>query len=369
MSPGAPSPPGHRPPGSDTDASRHDPGRAGPADGRPALVTTGSGFLGGHVARRLVSEGRRVRCLAPPDLHSTRRTELVALGVELVEGEPTEPSTLHRAVAGCREVYHCAEIYRLGTPDPDRLYRFNVEGTRALLDACLDAGIRRVVHGSKVGAMGPPPPGGRLDESASASLDDVVGHYQRSKFLAEGVVRDYVEHGLSVVTVNPTAYVGEGDAGPTPMGQLVLDFLERRVPAYVDAGRNVVDVRDVARGFLLAAERGRAGERYILGARDLDLRDLLDLLSRVTGLPAPRIRLPHAVPLAVAAVERLRTRLTGGRPRLSMEAARVARTKMYADCGKAVRELGFTPGPVEPALERAVAWFRKAGYVEARGEE
>lgn len=369
MSSAHPPPRDSRGSASDTDPSRRARRRPGPAEDRPALVTTGSGFLGGHVARALVSAGRRVRCLLPPDLPEPRRRELEELGLELIQGRPTEPTAVRHALVGCREVYHCAEIYRLGAPDPEELYHVNVQGTRVVLDACAEAGVRRVVHGSKVGAMGPPPPGGLLDESASASLEDVVGHYQRSKLLAERAVREHVERGLPVVTVNPTAYVGEGDAGPTPMGRLVLDFLSRRVPAYVDAGRNVVDVRDVARGFVLAAERGRPGERYILGARNLDLRDILELLARVTGLPAPRIRLPHAVPLAVAAVESLRTAVTGGRPRVSLEAARVARTKMFVDCDKAMRELGFSPGPVEPALRRAVAWFREAGYLETWGEE
>lgn len=341
----------------------------GPRAARPrALVTTGSGYLGGHVARLLVEEGRRVRCLAPPDLPAVRRRELEALDLELVVGELSDAPAVRRVLSDCSDVFHCAEIYRLDAPDPERLYEVNVRGTRHLLRACLDAGVRRVVHGSKVGALGPPPPGGLLDEGASPSVNDVVGHYQRSKFLAEREVREFVDRGLPVVTVNPTAYVGEGDAAPTPMGRLIVDFLNRRVPAYVDAGRNVVDVRDVARGFLLASERGTPGERYILGARNLDLRDFLELLSEITGLSAPRVRLPHVVPLAVAAVESLRARITGGRPRVSLEAARVARTKMFVDCGRAVRELGLTPGPVEHALERAVSWFRANGYVETGGE-
>jgi dihydroflavonol-4-reductase len=329
------------------------------------LVTGATGFIGGHLARLLVERGERVRCLVRP---GSRRDRLDGLGVEPAEGDLCDPASVARAVAGCRVVYHCAADYRFSVPDPQQLYAANVGGTWNTLQAAREAGVERVVYTSSVGALGLEPGGTPADEDTPVELGAMVGHYKRSKFLAERVAEHQAAAGLPVVIVNPSTPVGEGDLKPTPTGRMIVDFLNRRMPAYVDTGLNLIDVRDVAEGHLLAAERGVVGRRYILGCENLTLREILGVLAGITGLPAPRVRLPHLVPLAAAAVEERLARLRRRPPRLSLEAVRLARHRMFFDSGRAVRELGLPQSPVREALARAVAWYRENGYAPAGGE-
>jgi dihydroflavonol-4-reductase len=344
-------------------------GGSGSADpSRPptrALVTGATGFIGSHVARALVRRGVAVRCLVRP---GSPRERLAGLGVEEAVGDLREPASLAAAVAGCDALFHCAADYRLWSPRPRDLYASNVDGTDNLLRAAADAGIGRVVYTSSVGALGLSGNGHPADESTPVTLADMVGHYKRSKFLAERVAETWAARGLPVVIVNPSTPVGDGDLKPTPTGQMIVDFLNRRVPAYVDTGLNLVDVRDVAEGHWLAAARGRPGEKYILGHRDLSLKEIYDLLAALTGLPAPRHRVPHWLPLTAAAVDTAVARLSRRPPRIPLEAVRLARHRMYFDPAKAVRELGLPQTPVEEALGRAVGWFAEHGYVAARRE-
>jgi dihydroflavonol-4-reductase len=323
------------------------------------LVTGGTGFVGAHVARALLAGGRSVRCLVRP---SSRRENLTGLAVEIVEGDLSEPASLERATAGVSTLFHCAADYRLWTRDPDELYRANVAGTDNVLAAAAQAGVSRVVYTSSVGALGLAPDGGAADETTPVARNSVIGHYKRSKFDAERVAESWAARGLPVVIVNPSTPVGELDIKPTPTGQMIVDFLNRRIPAYVDTGLNLIDVRDVARGHLAAAERGRVGEKYILGNRNMTLKEILDTLAGITGIPAPSVRLPHAIPLAVAAAATAFARLTGRPPRVSLESVRMSQHRMFFDAGKAVRELSLPQTPVEEALSRAVDWFRRFGY-------
>jgi len=321
----------------------------------PSLVTGGTGFIGAHVVRALLARGREVRCLVRP---GARRENLEGLPVEIVAGDLTDPASLRRACAGADVVYHVAADYRLWLKDPREIYRTNVEGTRALLLAAGDAGATRFVHTSSVGALGLTKDGTPADERTPVTLEQVVGHYKRSKFLAEREAEAAVARGLPVVIVNPSTPIGEYDIKPTPTGAVIVDFLARKMPAYVDTGLNVVDVKDVAEGHLLAAERGRIGEKYVLGHRDMTLKEILDALASITSLPAPRLRLPHAIPLFVGAIDTGFSRLTGKPPRVPLEAVRMSMKKMYFDSGKAVRELGLPQTDPIVALERAVTWFR-----------
>lgn len=340
--------------------------RPGPAPAvRPTLVTGATGFVGGHLVRLLVERGERVRCL----VRSTSRGRgLSGLEVETFDGDLRDPAAVARAVAGCRLVYHCAADYRFSVRDPEALYAANVGGTWNVLKAAYEGGVERVVHTSSVGALGLRADGTPADEDTPVSLEEMVGHYKRSKFLAERVADHLAAAGLEVVIVNPSTPVGEGDARPTPTGQMIVDFLARRMPAWVDTGLNLVDVRDVARGHLLAAERGVPGRRYILGGENLTLREILSRLAALTGLAAPRLRLPHWVPLGAAAVAEGWARLRRREPRLSLEAVRLARHKMYFDSSRAIAELGLPQSPVDGALARAVAWYRENGYVPGAGD-
>ncbi|MGH9367209.1 MAG: hopanoid-associated sugar epimerase, partial [Thermoanaerobaculia bacterium] len=303
-----------------------------------------------------------VRCLVR---RSSRRDNLEGLGVELAEGDLTDPASLSRAMAGVATLYHCAADYRLWARDPGELYRVNVSGTENVLAAAAQAGVSRVVYTSSVGALGLGPGGAPADEKAPVSRGRIVGVYKKSKYDAERVAERWAARGLPVVIVNPSTPVGELDIRPTPTGQMIVDFLDGRIPAYVDTGLNLVDVRDVALGHLLAAGKGRVGEKYILGNRNMTLKEILEALGRLTGRKAPSLRLPHAVPLAAAAVGTLLANWTGRPPRVSLESVRMSRHRMFFDAGKAVRELGMPQTPVEEALARAVAWFREKGY--ARG--
>lgn len=328
----------------------------------PTLLTGATGFIGSRVARRLVERGEAVRALARP---GSRRENLAGLPVEVVEGDLTRPETLRAAVDGCAVVYHVAADYRLSAPDPRALYRTNVEGTRALLQAAREAGVERVVYTSSVGALGIPKDGTPGTEETPVGLADMVGVYKRTKFQAEQEVLRFAREGLPVVLVHPSTPVGPGDIKPTPTGQMVLDFLNGRMPAYVETGLNIVDVDDVAEGHLLAAGRGCTGEKYILGNRDMTLREILGVLAEITGLPAPAVRIPYGIALAAGYIDTGLARLTGKEPRIPLEGVRMSRKKMFFDASKAVRELGLPQTPVEEAFERAVRWFYDHGYVRA----
>lgn len=326
------------------------------------LVTGGTGFVGAHVVRALLARGRAVRCLVRP---GSRRGNLDGLPVELVEGDVNEPATISSAVAGVEILYHCAADYRLWAKDAGQLYRTNVSGTENILAAAARARVPRVVYTSSVGALGLARDGAPADEKTPVAREDVIGHYKKSKYDAERVADAWVRRGLSVVIVNPSTPVGERDIKPTPTGQMIVDFLNRRLPAYVDTGLNLIDARDVAEGHLLAAEKGRVGEQYILGNRNMTLKEILDTLARLTGVASPRLRLPHAVPLVAAAAGTWLAHLTGRAPRVSLESVRMSRHKMFFDSSKAVRELGLPQTPVEEALSRSVQWFRENGYVRS----
>lgn len=325
------------------------------------LVTGATGFVGSHVVRNLVEKGERVRVLVRPG-RSLRN--LAGLTVETAPGDLTDPSSLRGAMKGCQRLYHVAADYRLWARDPSEIYRNNVEGTRNVLEAARDAGVERIVYTSTVGALAEGINGHPADEQTPVRLSDMIGHYKRSKFLAEAEVSAAAQRGIPVVIVNPSTPVGAGDVKPTPTGQMIVDFLSGRMPAYVETGLNLVDVEDVAEGHRLAMEKGRVGERYILGHQNLTLREILEILSRLSGRPAPRIRLPLPAALGVAAISTGWSALSGRPPRVPMEAVRMSRKKMFFDSGRAVRELGFPQRPVEEALEKAVRWFRDNGYVK-----
>lgn len=330
-------------------------------------------FLGIHVARLLASGEGSVRCLVP-DPEAVPGAVRAAVGerarwIRGSAGADCGVDTLARAVEGCQTVYHCDEDYRTWARDPREIYRHNVDGTGRVLDAARVAGVGRVVYTSSVGALGRVGGGAVADETTPAGLDDMVGHYQRSKFLAERLVDARVHEGAPVVTVNPPASVGELDLQPTPVGKLIVDFLMGRIPATMDSGRNFVDVREVARGHLLAARRGEIGRRYVLGGENLTVAEFLERLAALTGIRAPERVLPQWVALGYAAAQEIRARITGRPPRVPLESVRAATQKMFFRTSLAEAELGFTAGPLEPALERAVDWFRTEGLLPASAAE
>lgn len=327
------------------------------------LVTGASGFLGSHVARLLTARDERVRVLVRP---SSRLQVLEGMPVERATGDLRDAASLASAMDGVRRVYHVAADYRLWARDPREIYESNVTGTRNLLEAARRAGVERFVYTSTVATIAVPREGGLPSEVTRAHVDEMIGHYKRSKFLAEQEAFEAAQNGLPVVIVNPTTPVGPGDAKPTPTGRVILDFLCGRMPAYVDTGLNVVPVEDCAAGHLLAAERGKIGERYILGGVNMTLREILAILARITGVAAPRVRLPHAVAMAAGYADQFFSRLVGREPQIPLEGVRMSRHKMFVDTSKASRELGFHAGSVEAALERAVHWYQEKGYVSAR---
>jgi dihydroflavonol-4-reductase len=327
------------------------------------LITGATGFVGSHVARLLIGSGDSVRALVRPtsDLRA-----LEGLPVERVAGDLRDAASLDRAMSGVRRVFHVAADYRLWSRRPDEIYESNVTGTRNLLDAARRAGVERFVYTSTVATIAVSRPGALPNEDTRATLNEMIGHYKRSKFLAEQEALAAAVDGLPVVVVNPTTPVGPGDSKPTPTGQIIVDFLSGRMPAYVDTGLNVVAVEDVAAGHLLAAERGRVGERYVLGGRNMTLKQILDVLSDVSRRAAPRLRIPHIVALAAAYADQTFSWMAGREPRIPLEGVRMARHKMFVDSSKAARELGYETTPVERALERAVQWYERNHYVGVR---
>jgi dihydroflavonol-4-reductase len=325
-----------------------------------ALVTGATGFVGAAVARALLGAQWRVRVLARP---GSDRRNLKSLDVEVSEGDLADLKSLERAAQGCDGLFHVAADYRLGARDPAELYRANVEGTRNVLCAAHGSGVQRIVYTSSVATIGIPADGTPGDEQSANSLENMIGHYKRSKYLAEEVVREAARDGISVVIVSPSTPVGPGDVKPTPTGQLVLDAAAGRMPAYVDTGLNIVHVDDVAAGHLLAYERGRAGERYILGGQDMSLREILELIARLEGRNPPRVRLPYGVVLPIAYLAEGFARLTGRSGRITLEGVRMSRKKMFFSSAKAVRELGYRWRPPVQAFEDAIRWFRDNGLL------
>ena len=326
-----------------------------------SLVTGATGFVGSAVARALLARGRRVRVLARPN---SDRRNLGGLAVEIAEGAMEDPRSLARAVAGCRYVYHVAADYRIWVPDPAPMFRANVEGTRDLLTAALEAGAERVVYTSSVATLGLVP-GGSATEETPSSVDDMIGPYKRSKFAAEQVARGLArERGLPVVIVNPSTPVGPGDIKPTPTGRLIVETARGQMPAFVDTGLNIVHVDDVAEGHLAAAENGRIGERYILGGENMALAEILAEVAQAVGRRPPRLRVPHSVLFPVAIGAELAARATGRDPFVTLDGVRMSRKKMYFSSEKASRELGYRSRPAREAIADAVGWFRDNGYLQ-----
>lgn len=330
-----------------------------------AFVTGATGFLGSHVARVLSDQGAELRLLVRPNSNLKNLEGLLSAGgkADTAVGDLRDPASLEKAIAGCDRVFHVAADYRLWVRDPNEMYRSNVEGTRAILDAARKNSVRRVVYTSSVATIGFTAEGSPADEDSPVSLDDMIGHYKRSKFMAEQIAMAAGRSGMQVVTVNPTTPIGEQDVKPTPTGRIVVDFLKRKFPAYVDTGLNLVDVRECARGHLMALEKGRSGERYILGGENLTLKQILDKLGNITGLPSPEAKLPYAFAFAAGFFgEMITGRLLQGEPRATIDTVRMGKKKMFASSYKAERELGWKIVPVEEALRRAVEWFRGNGY-------
>ncbi len=325
-----------------------------------ALVTGATGFVGAAVARAVAASGSAVRVLVRPNADLRN---LDGLAVERVHGDLCDRDSLRCALTGCRHLYHVAAHYALWAQDPSIFYRVNVDGTRTLLEVAREVGVERIVYTSTIGAIGLPEGGGPGTEETPVSLAQMAGDYKRSKYLAEQEVLKLARAGLPVVIVNPSAPVGERDIKPTPTGQIVVDYMKGRMWAYIETGMNLIDVDDVATGHLQAMEKGRAGERYILGNRNLTLREVFGILERLTGVRAPRVKLPWQaiVPLAHANLW-LANHVTHKPPRIPLEGVKMAKYTMHYDSSKAIRELGLPQTPVEVALEKAVRWFRDHGY-------
>jgi len=324
-----------------------------------AFLTGATGFVGSHVARALAEQGADLRLLVRTNSNLKNIQDLKA---DLFTGDLRDPASLEKGIAGCDAIFHVAADYRLWVRDPDEMYRANVEGTRAILAAARVNKVRRVVYTSSVATMGFTE-NSLADENSPVSLANMIGPYKRSKFMAEQVATKAARAGQDVVIVNPTTPVGERDIKPTPTGRIVVDFLKKKFPAYVDTGLNLVDAKECARGHIAALEKGRPGERYILGGENLTLKQILDKLAAITGLPSPTIRVPYIVALATGVVDELITgRLLGREPRATIDAVRMGRKKMFVSSAKSERELGWKVVPVDAALRRAADWFKDNGY-------
>jgi len=324
-----------------------------------ALVTGATGFVGANLVRELLADGRTVRALAR---RGSDRGALEGCAVEIAEGDLLDADSLRAAVKGARHVYHVAADYRLWARDPRALYRANVDGTRHVLAAAAEAGAERIVYTSTVGALGIPKDGTPGDETSPVALEDMVGPYKASKFLAERVADELAARGAPIVIVNPSTPLGPWDVKPTPTGQMIVDFLRGKMVGSVDTGLNVVHVRDVAQGHILAAERGRLGQRYVLGHLNMHLREIFEALAGITGIRAPRFKVPYSVAWLAALCMESVARVSGGTPRVPLTAVRMARKRMYFSVEKAVRELGLPQTPAEDALRDAVTWFIERGY-------
>ena len=325
-----------------------------------ALVTGATGFVGSAVARALVRDGWQVRVLARA---GADRSNLAGMDLELSLGDLTDSRSLEPAMQGCSAVFHVAADYRLWAPQPEQLYRANVDGTRNIIDCGLRAGVQRIVYTSSVATIGLPADRSPGCEDTPAGLADMIGHYKRSKFLAEQLALEAARKGAPVVIVNPSTPIGPGDVKPTPTGQIVVDAATGRMPAYVDTGLNIVHVDDVAAGHLLALHRGRIGERYILGGEDMSLRQILERIAHLVHRTPPRIRLPHAGVLPLAYLAEALARLNGRPPRMTVEGVRMSRKRMFFSSAKAVRELGYQWRPPVQAFDDALVYFRRRGLI------
>jgi dihydroflavonol-4-reductase len=324
------------------------------------FLTGATGFIGAHVAKHLAAEGAQLRVLVRP---TSNLANLEGLQAETIVGDLLQPESLRSSIRGCEALMHVAADYRLWVRNPQTMYASNVEGTRSLLCIAREEGVARVVYTSSVATMGFKEDGTIIDETTPVLLADMVGHYKRSKFMAEQVAIEAARDGQQVIILNPTTPIGPQDIKPTPTGRIVVDFLNRKFPAYVDTGLNLVDVAEVARAHAAALKKGRSGERYILGGENLTLKQILDKMSAITGLPSPTMKVPHAVAMIFAFFDETITgRILGREPRATVEAVRMGRKKMFASSAKAQRELDFRIVPVYEALRAAIAWFRAHGY-------
>lgn len=324
------------------------------------FLTGGTGFVGGAVVRKLLDAGHSIRALVR---HGSNTRQIEDLPIEQVDGDLLDAKSLERGVQGCDWVFHVAALYSFWGFPWEIFYQTNVEGTRRILQAAGDAGISRIVYTSSIATLGLTDDRTPANENTPVSLDDMIGHYKRSKFMAEEVAHDFAQQGLPVVIVNPSAPVGVGDHKPTQTGKVIVDFLNGRMPAYVDTGLNLVDVEDVALGHILAAEKGRIGERYILGGENLTLKQMLDILAEISGSPPVRLQIPHFVTHIWALIDVTLARLFPDRiPTATPETARLSYHYEYYDSGKAVQELSFPQNPARQALSKAVEWYRANGY-------
>lgn len=324
------------------------------------FVTGATGFVGAHVARHLADQGAQLRALVRK---TSNLSNLHGVDADTVTGDLLQPEGLRSAIRGCDALMHVAADYRLWVPRPEAMYASNVEGTRTLLRIAREEGVPRCVYTSSVATMGFKADGTIVDEATPVSIADMIGHYKRSKFLAEQAAIEAARTGQQVIILNPTTPVGAQDVKPTPTGRIVVDFLNRKFPAYVDTGLNIVDVSEVALAHCAALQKGRPGERYILGGENLTLKQILDKMSAITGLPSPTMRVPHGVAMTFAFFDEIVTgRIRGCEPRATVEAVRMGKKKMFASSAKAQRELGFRVTPVYEALRSAIDWFRTHGY-------
>jgi dihydroflavonol-4-reductase len=330
--------------------------------GEKILVTGAAGFLGSHVTRQLVARGADVRVLLRP---SSNNRAIADLALEYVTGDLRDAASLERALVGVQRVFHVAADYRLWSKRSQDIYDSNVAGTKNLLDAAKRAGIEQFIYTSTVATIAvdrPQPP----NESTAAKLDEMVGHYKRSKWLAEKEVLDAARNGFPAIVAMPTTPVGPWDWKPTPTGKIILDFLNGKMPGYVQTGLNFVGVEECAAGHILVSEKGMIGERYLLGSQNLTLKAVLDTLAEITGLPAPTLKIPHGLALGVAYAETAFSRLIGREPQIPVEGVKIAQHMMFVDCSRAPRELGFQPGSATAAFERAVRWYEANGYIAPR---
>lgn len=326
-----------------------------------AFVTGATGFIGASIVRELLNDSVQVRVLTRP---GSDIRNLAGLDIEIWQGNLENSSSLATAVSGCDWVFHAAADYRLWTRTPETMYRTNVDGTKNLLEACLSADVKRVVYTSSVGCLGNPGDGTPGDEETPVSLDEMVGHYKKSKFLAEREAERFVDKGLPLVIVNPSTPVGPMDIKPTPTGKIIVDFLNGRMPAYLETGLNLIAVEDCARGHILAAEKGNIGRKYILGNRNMTLGEIFCTLELITGMPAPKLKLPYWPILTAAYINEWISGITGKEPLIPLAGVQMARKYMYFDSTRALRELGLPQTHLESALGRAVDWFIANGYVK-----
>ncbi len=326
---------------------------------KKVFVTGATGFIGASLVRELLGQGCEVKALVRPN---SDRRNLSGLDIEPCEGDLCDSRSLERGLADCDTLFHAAADYRLWTKNPATMYAVNVQGTRNVLEAALRQGVDKAVYTSSVGTLGNPGDGTPGNENAHVCFADMVGHYKKSKFLAEREAESFIPRGLPLVIVNPSTPVGPLDIKPTPTGKIIVDFLNRKMPAYLDTGLNIIDVEDCAKGHVLAATRGKVGEKYILGNENLTLRQIFGLLEEISGIPAPKVRLPYTPILVAAYINEALSRLTGKEPLIPLAGVQMAGKFMFFDSSKAVRELGLPQQPVKDSLQKAVDWFCSEGY-------